>query len=395
MNAPFHLFHNLWDGVFTTDFKLDHVRRRCYRLGRLLLARSAHCIVAYDTRFMSNLFAQDVYHYLRLQGVSVSLVPTPVPLPALQSAVDRQQGQYALYVSARNRPYWYNGLVLLGATDPELSLTASDADPTGEDQFSLQRFPASSEQIIPGQDFAAESTLDVRKPYLDMVRTLIDVNIIRRVPLTIFADPMHGSLASYLPAIIGEGSQTKAIEINREIDPLFNKITPLPTTSALSRMCKLVRESDSNVGLAFSADGTILGVVDKNGIPLEQIEIVLLLASYLSNQYRQKGIVIAPPPAAGSPFAHAGADLNSWEEALGFKVELNQHATERLTSLIAGGAENLLVGCTNEGELLLNRYCLYPDALVAGLLMIEIIARGGGALRPSRDDLRELLAVRE
>lgn len=394
MNSRIRLFNNRWDGVFTTDFNLDHVRRRCYRLGKSLLSNNLDCLVAYDTRFMSNLFAQDVYHHLLLQGVPVSLVPIPVPLPAVQMMLEKQQAKSALFISARNRPYWYNGLVLLQPHGFNLSLAAHESDSTGEGELALQRFPATTESSA-GADAASESVIDVRKIYLEAVRGLIDVNLIRRATLTIFANPMHGTMAGYLPAVIGDNSQTKAIEINREIDPLFGKITPMPTPAALVRLSKLVRESDSHIGLAFSADGTILGVVDKSGMQFEQFEVVLLLASYLATQYRQKGVVVTPPPAAGTPFANARADRSTWEDVLGFKVELTANATDRIIEFLYRDDENLLVGCTNEGELILRNYSPYPDALIAGLLLVELMARSGGSLRTSLDELRMLLAVPE
>lgn len=395
MNARFRLFDNFWDGVFATDFTLDHVRQHCYHLGKALLEHNLSCLVAYDTRFMSDLFAHDMYHYLENQGVQVSLVPTSVPLPAVQMALNSQHAQCALFVSARNRPYWYNGLVLLQGREARLSLRFDEAMSTAQGMPEPAPFPSPSDTNTPGQVFFAGSTLDVRKPYLDMLRGLVDVNLIRRVTLTIFTDPMHGTMAGYLPEIIGGGNYTKAIEINREIDPLFGKITPLPEQTAITRLCKLVRESDSHIGLAFSADGTVLGVVDKNGEKLDQLEVVLLLASYLVSQYRQKGIVVAPPPAAGTPLANAVPGLSTWEDTLGFKVELAQDPIQRITEILAQEQQKLLVGCTTDGELIMSKYSLYPDALIAGLLMVELVARNGGSLRTSLDDLRARLAAHE
>ncbi len=395
MKSHPRLVSNIWEGVVASDFTLHQVRQRCYHLGQALVKHKLTCLVAYDTRFMSSLFAQDIYQHLSLQGVTVSLVPNPVPLPAVQFALSKQRADCALVVSARNRPYWYNGLVLLVTRDLNLSLTpeADAPEPTVlHEQPGNRPFPSPTEGNASSQLFVADSTLDARKPYLEMLSNLVDVNLIRRSTLTVFADPMHGTASGYLPAVIGEGSQTKAIEINRETDPLFGKATPLPATTGLSRLRKLVRESDSHIGLAFSADGTVPGVVDKNGEQIDQLEVVLLLASYLTRQYRQKGIVIAPAPAAGSPLASAIASLGSWEQALGFKVELTNNATNRIADSLANENQNLLIGCTLEGEIILNSYSLYPDALAAGLLMIELVARNGGSLRNPLDELRSSLS---
>ncbi|NJO84403.1 MAG: phosphoglucomutase [Blastochloris sp.] len=285
-----------WDGVFTTDFTLAHVRQRCFHIGQALLARGWSCLVAYDTRFMSSLYAIDVYRMLQQQGVAVNLASTPIALPAVQWSLSGRQDRAAIVVSAGNRPYWYNGLVVVRPT-------GSDPLMTGETGFISPAtldggpFPALGAEA----DIPAEQRIDVRSAYLDMLRSLVDVNLMRSLTLTIFADPMNGTMAGCLPAVIGEGSYTKAVEINREPDPLFSLMTPLPATAGLARLRKLVRESDSNIGLAFSADGSALSVVDKTGELIEPLEIALILGAYLVRQQRQRGLVVARRPPKGAP----------------------------------------------------------------------------------------------
>lgn len=379
-----------WEGVYAADFTLEQVRRRGYHLGEALRARGWSCLVAYDTRFMANLFARDIYQGLTFQGVTVNLVSAPVPMPAVQSALERQQASCALMVSARNRPYWYNGLVLLGPDTADLALHPGELAPEA------QPFPPAptSDPLAPaGQKAGNETATDLRGPYLELLRKHVDISLIRRSTLTIFVDPMNGTTAGYLPAVIGEGGQTRAIEINRETDPLFSKLTPLPAEAGLTRLRKLVRESDSHLGLAFSADGTALGVVDKNGEQLELIEIVLLLAAYLSHQYRQKGLVIAPIPAPDSRLAAVLGGLSDWEDTLGLKVELTNNAAARIAAITAKGKHNLVVGCTAEGEMILGRYTPYPDALLAGLMMAELVARNAGNLQALLGELRSRLGT--
>jgi phosphomannomutase len=333
---------------------------------------------------MSNLFAHDIADLLSAQGANVTLAQAPAPLPAIQFALDQQQAHCALVVTARNRPYWYNGLVLLGSAVRDVSLQLYDGT-LSDQEFPSPNFTA---QVQPN---TADQSPDLRGPYLEMLRGRIDLDLIRRSILTIFVDPMNGSTAGYVPVLISDGGQTRAIEINRETDPLFNKLTPLPAESGLTRLRKLVRDSDSHLGLAFSADGTALGVVDKNGDQPDLLEVVLLLAVYLSRQYRHKGLLIAPLPANGSPLAGALPGLRGWESTTGIKVELSNNVGARLAELQGQDRPNLLLGCTPSGELVLGRYGLYPDALLAGLFLVEMIARNGGNLRPLIEEQREWL----
>ncbi len=392
MTSRLRLITNYWEGIVTADFTLEQVRKRSTRLGEILADQALTCLVAYDTRFMSSLFAQDIYRSFTELGVPVSMVPTPVPLPAVQLALNKQRADCAIIVSARNRPYWYNGLVLL---DPGQSTLSLQAEANTAALPPPAPFPEMPEGGTPGQAITTDTTLDLRRPYLDMLQNVVDLSLIRRSTLTVFADPMHGTMVGYLPAVMGEGSQTKAIEINREPDPLFDRLPPLPAHTNLARLRKLVRESDSNLGLAFSSDGTALGVVDKNGEQLTLLDTALLLASYLVRQHRQKGVVIAPPPAHGTPLAAAATrGISAWEQVLGFRVELAENPTERITEFLDDDQQDLLLGCTNAGEIIINKYSPYPDALIAGLLLVELIARSGGSLRASLNELHASLERR-
>ncbi len=198
---------------------------------------------------------------------------------------------------------------------------------------------------------------------------------------------MHGTTAGCIPHIIGEDTQTRAIEINRDTDPLFDSVSPLPGNGSLSRLCKLVRDSDSHIGLGFSADGTALRVVDKFGEIIGLCEMSLLLAAYLNRHYRHSGVAVVPPPAEHSPLATVAAQHAGWQQLLGFAVEISTTPATRIAELTTDSAKPLLVGCTTDGELVMGNFGRTPDALLAGLLYIELTARNGGSLRPLLDEL--------
>ncbi len=379
-----------WHGIYTVEFTQAYVEQACTTLGAAIRQRKLTCVVAYDTRFMSNLFALSAYHILEQHGVAVVLCPSPTPLPALQYSL--KAGQCTVLITAGNMPYWYNGITVIepiGATRlPDVR------PPTAVVAFASGAFPIPDPPPSPqAMVTAVERTRDVRGEYLDMLRTLIDLDAIRSATMTIIVDVMNGTTAGLLPAVIGEGSYTKAVEINREADPLFSYTTPLPAAASLARLRKLVHESDSHLGLAFSADGTALMVIDKNGEPVDPLELALVLASYLVRQQRQRGVVVAPPPLAGSPLEAAAQHLATWEQALGFKVELSQHVAARVAELAAQEHNTLLIGMTAVGECVLSRYTSYPDALISGLLLLELIARSGGSLRSQLDAVRSRLGA--
>ncbi|EFO79050.1 phosphoglucomutase/phosphomannomutase alpha/beta/alpha domain II [Oscillochloris trichoides DG-6] len=376
MSPRYRSLNYTWEAVYAADFTLDHVRRRGAMIAAGVVARGWSCLVAYDTRFMGNLFARALYADLLARGVQARLAACPTPLPAVYAALERKLADCALVVTARKRPYYYNGLVLI-APPPGMTLGVPDEQP--QSSFPPLIDPAPLPPDLP----------DLRAEYLESLRGVVDLDLIRRVSMTIFVDPMNGTTAGGFTALLGDGGQTRAIEINREPDPHFAKVTPHPAESGLLRLKKLVRESDSHLGLAISADGTALAVIDKSGEQVNLTEVALLLSSYLVRQHRHKGLVLLPPPASDTAFN--AARLAAWEEATGIKLELTLDTDARIAELLAQDRPGLLLGLNRDGEISIGRVAAYPDALLAGLLVTEMVARSGGSLRALLDAQRDQL----
>ncbi|HEU5101760.1 MAG TPA: phosphoglucomutase [Roseiflexaceae bacterium] len=364
-----------WVGIYTADFTLGGVRERCLRLADALLANKWSCLVAHDTRFMAGQFARYAYRLLEARGVQVSFCPTPAPFPAVELALEQRRADTALILTAGNQPFWYCGMIAL---TPALSQPLLEDNPVAQaDAGEASEFPA------PALDSAERNPFDLRGPYLEALRATVDIDLIRRTTLTVFVDPMNGTTSGYVPAAIGEGGQTKAIEINRETDPLFGRQPPHPAEAGLNRLRKLVKESDSHLGVALSADGRAISVADSAGELVSALDLMRLLAIYLSRQHRQRGLVIGPLPPEGEP-----ASLRAWADEAGLKVELLADPAARIAELVAQDRTGLLVGATAAGELTLGRFSGSPDATLVALMLIEVSARFGGKLRALMDETK-------
>jgi phosphomannomutase len=365
-----------WEGIYTADFTLDGVHRRSQQLAQTLLANKWSCLVGHDTRFMAGQFARYVYRSLEAQGVPVLFCPNPAPFPSIELALEQRKADTALLLSAGNQPFWYCGMIVLAPpTDQQPLQIAPGApiDPPEDPQFPQLAL-----------DTTEQTQVDLRAPYLEALRNAVDTDLIRRATLTVFVDPMNGTTSGYIPAAIGEGGQTKAIEINRETDPLFGRQPPQPTETGLNRLRKLVKESDSHLGVALSADGRALSAADNTGELVSPQDLALLLADYLNREYRQRGTIVVPQP----PDAAAIASPRDWDASSGVRVEAVANPAARIAELIAQDRNSLLVGATTNGEITLGRYGASPDATLVALLLLEIVARFGSKLRTLVEDVK-------
>jgi phosphomannomutase len=368
--------HFDWKGVFSADFTLASFQRRCQRVAETLIARKWSCLIAHDTRFMAEPLARYAFYSLAQFGARVSYCPTPAPFPAIDLALGQRRADTALIVSAGNRPFWCNGVIVLAPLED----SPLAGEPSVEPPSAALPFPP------PALDASDNTQVDLRTPYIELLRDAVDMDLIHRATLTVFVDPMNGAGSGYIPATLGEGGQTKAIEINRETDPLFGRQPPQPAEAGLHRLRKLVKESDSHLGVALSADGRALGVADNMGEVVPPLDLTLLLAQYLNRQYRQRGAIIVPAPPEGAPDVHP--QIRAWEDASGLKVELSSDPALRIAELLSQDRNSLLVGTTASGEVTLGRYSAAPDATLAALVLIESVARAGSRLRAQLDEMK-------
>lgn len=361
-----------WEGVYSADFALADVRRRCRRMAEVALAQQWGCLVAHDTRFMGAQFARYAYRLLEPTVPRLGFCPTPASVPMIELAIERRRFECALLVTAGNRPHWFNGLHVL-APLAETNPFEGGTEPLSEPPAPF--FP--TEPLPPSE----QTQIDLRTPYIDALRELVDIDLVRRSTLTLFVDPMNGTTSGLVPAILGEGAQTRAVEINREADPLFNRQPPLPSEATLARMRKLVKESDSHLGVAISADGRALGVADNTGELATPLEVALLLAQHLSRQHRLRGLIVVPQQAVPPGVA-------AWEAATGLKIEFAADPPTRIAEIVAQDRAALLVGVTAAGEPTVGRYSGSADATLAALLLFELIAVSAGKLHPQLEELR-------
>ncbi|GAB4121699.1 MAG: phosphoglucomutase [Roseiflexaceae bacterium] len=368
------LQYHRWEGIVAADVTLVGMRQRAAALATHVVQRGWTCLVAFDTRFMAGQFALDALRTLEAAGASCLFCPTPVPIAAIERALDQRRADCALIMTAGSRPFWYSGLLAL---TPPIDQDLFHGDLPLADQ--VRPFP-------PTSDTTESPTIDLRSLYIDNLRTSVDVELIRRSTQTIFVDPMSGTASGLIPAVLGDASQTKAIEINRESDPLFARQTPHPLEAGLARLRKLVRESDSHFGVACSADGRAIGVVDTAGELLSPYDLALVIGQHLSRHYRQRGLVILPPSPPGAQEIVGGA--RAWEDAYGLKLEQREATGVRIAELSERDRASLVVGITPTGEVTLGRMLGVPDALLAALVLLEAVTRSGMKLRPLLLQLR-------
>lgn len=296
-----------WRDVIADGFTFDNVRRVVGALCSVLRAQGAPRLLAigYDTRFLSDEFAQAAAAAAERAGFSVRLADEPTPTPALSFATRELRAGAGLMVTASHNPPRYNGLKLKGpfggpvseeftrAVEAALAEEAGGGEPSavGRAGAPFGREVAAAAEDGPEADPGAALPLAIREAYLARVRSLVEPELVRRAGGPWIVDAMHGAARGWLVEALASLG-VPAVEIRARPDPTFGGANPEPIAANLGPLCEAVRSEGAAGGLALDGDGDRLAVVDETGEVLDAPHLFGLLLRHLADVRGARGRVV-------------------------------------------------------------------------------------------------------
>ncbi|MGA2285575.1 MAG: phosphoglucomutase/phosphomannomutase family protein [Dehalococcoidia bacterium] len=366
-----------WRAIIGDDFTFANVRVCAQSVARFLKESgmaSRGLIVGYDTRFASEDFAAAVAEVIAGNGIKAYLCDRATPTPTVSWAVlDKQAGGAAMITSSHN-PWRYNGFKYkpeyAGSASPEV--VAKLEAPLEEIQASgaVQRMP-----LAEAQKQGLIELFDPRPAYMAQLKKLIDLEPLRAAGFTVCVDAMYGSGQGYLPELLA-GGRLRVIELHGERNPLFPGIgAPEPIGRNLTGLMELVRREKADVGLAVDGDADRFGLVDENGVYVDQLQVFGLLTYYLLEARGERGPIIKSLTTTRMVMRLGELyNVPVYETRVGFKY-LGPKMIET----------NGLIGGEESGGYAFRGHLPERDGVLAALAMLDFMVRTGK--RPS-----ELLA---
>ena len=281
-----------WRAVIAEDYTFEHVRAVAQAtagwLRRTGQARSG-VVVGYDTRFLSDAFANATADVLAANGIAVALASRAAPTPALSHAVLDREAAAGVVITASHNPARWNGFKIKQAAGnsapPEVTSEIEEAVPAILDGAG----PAVGAD---GDGTTRIERFDPNPPYLASLREFVDLERIREAGLRIAVDSMYGAAGGLTAAAIGEGATT-VHELHAEPNPAFPGMrAPEPIAPNLGPLMRLLQEGGHDVGLATDGDGDRFGLVDERGRFLNQLQVFALLVRYLLEVRGERGAIV-------------------------------------------------------------------------------------------------------
>lgn len=380
-----------WRGILGVDITVERLLPVAAAAARELESSapaglgSREVVIGYDRRFLAPELAEAIGSAVRGAGLEPLLSDSPTPTPASSWAVVQRQALGALVITASHNPPEWLGLKIKGpfGGSVEGDFTARVEQRLAGGGITVPIPPPQTD----GSREAREPRFDALATYLSGLRAKIDttalVSGLQRIGLRVIVDPMHGSAAGVLPALLGPEAVTSSTirEIRGNRDPLFGGNPPEPLAPYLGELIAAVQASSDAgqpaVGIVFDGDGDRIAAVDERGRFCSTQLLMPLFIDHLARARQLPGVVIKT--VSGSDLMQQvaeGLGRTVLEKPVGFKYI----ASEMLTG-------EVLVGGEESGGVGFGMHTPERDAPFAALLLLEALVEGGLPLGARLDAL--------
>lgn len=372
-----------WRGILGVDITVSRLLPAAAAAARELESSapegltSREVVLGYDRRFLAPELAEAIAAAVRGAGLEPVLAATPIPTPAASWAVVERGALGALVITASHNPPEWLGLKIKGPFGGSVE---------GDFTQRVERRLAAGGITVP--IVGGTERFDALGAYVAGLRQKVDTAALasglERLGLRVIVDPMHGSAAGVLSALMREEAGASGViqEIRHWRDPLFGGHPPEPLAPYVGELIAAVQRSTAAgnpaMGIVFDGDGDRIAAVDERGRFCSTQLLMPLFIDHLARARALPGSVIKT--VSGSDLmALVAQDLGRTvlEKPVGFKYI----AAEML-------AGEVLVGGEESGGVGFGMHLPERDAPFAALLLIEALVEGGVPLGARIDALQ-------
>ncbi len=314
-----------------------------------ILKNNNKIIVCRDGRLSSPKMAEHLINGLKDSGSSVIDIGVG-PSPMLYFAANLLKSDGAIMVTGSHNPSNHNGFKIMKGTVPFYGDDIADIG---------KRANEGNWTLSPGGSVEEK---DLEKKYIESLLKCSKINVINK-NIKVVWDSGNGSagkvmqkLVNYLPG--------NHLLLNEKIDGNFPSHHPDPTDpDNLNQLIKLVKKSNSDLGIAFDGDGDRLGVVSSTGDIVWGDQLIAFLAKEVLKN-NPNCSVIADVKASESIFKEIkrlGGNPVMWKTGHSFiKSKMKEIAAP-------------LAGEMSGHIFFSDRYYGFDDALYAALRVLELV----------------------
>lgn len=378
-----------WRDIIGEGFTFPGVRVCTQAIAEQIFKEKNHIkpvVVGYDTRFMSEKYAEEAAQILANNGIEVRFSNRDVPTPVVAFEILRSEAAAGINITASHNPYTYNGLKFStawgGPALPETTHAIEALCAVIKESEVATKTKAEarySSKLVRQEDF--------RPAYVEQIKSLINAQAFKKKKLKIVVDVFHGTGRGYLGEILRDlGCDVEVLNESRDV--YFEGRGPDPSTEGLAKLIAAVKKSKAHLGLATDGDADRFGVVDSDGTVYAANDILALFTKYLHTSRGWTGVIAKSVMTTHAINAIARKyGLTVKETPVGFKHigEVMKEAD----SVWPSKEGEFVLGAEESGGFTMRGHVPEKDGVLACLLAAEMTAASGLSIK---DQLKELHA---
>lgn len=353
-----------WRGLIARDFTFENVQKVALATARYLKNKfgedNLSVVIGYDTRFLSQQFAEETALVLAWQGIKVQITDGVSSTPQVSYHTKQKNASLGVVITASHNPAIYNGYKVKanfgGPAKPE------DIAELEVELKKLWNKPPQFKMKTLGEykKLGLIKHFDAKESFLRYIKKKIDIQAIHDAGFKILYDPMHGAGINTLKLLL-----PNADEIHGEYNPSFGEVDhPEPIAECLGTLSQKVIEGKYDIGLATDGDADRLGLMDHEGNFVDSHKIFMIMLKYLYEIKKKRGAVAKTVSLTTMVNLFCEKHkIKLYETPVGFK-----HIAKLMVE------EKILIGGEESGGLSSIVHIPERDGLFNSLLILEIMS---------------------
>lgn len=340
-----------WRGVIADNYTVENLQVVAQAIADYL-KEGRTVAIGYDTRFMSDYFAQKVAEVLSSNRIKVFLSDRFIPTPVLSFTVKKRRCDLGIMITASHNPAIYNGLKIKVASGgaADLALTRKI------ESFLYKTRP----KVSPANEIKKDNFV---QDYYRFIRSYLDYSLLKDQKFKVVVDVMFGSGNTYLAEILSD-AKIKFEFLRNGINPSFGGISPEPIARNLTGLIEKLKNNEFDLGIALDGDADRIAACGPRGVFIHPQKILGLIILHLYQDRKLNGGIVKT--VCGTNLINNIAQkfkLPLYETPVGFKY-ISELMVQK--DILAGGEEAGGIGVKN--------YIPERDGTMIGLLLLEMMA---------------------
>ncbi|MEP5566763.1 MAG: phosphoglucosamine mutase [Halioglobus sp.] len=355
------------EGAITPDFMLK-LGWACGRVFSRLAANDGHCmvIIGKDTRVSGYMFESALEAGLVAAGVDVKLLG-PMPTPAVALMTRTQAADAGIVISASHNAFHDNGIKFFSASGSKLP---------DEVELAIEAELDEPLETVDSRNIGKVlRVVDAAGRYIEFCKSTVPEGFNLR-GMRIAVDCAHGATYHIAPSVF---SELGAEVISLGVQPDGFNINEGVGSTDTAALAALVKEQNTDFGIAFDGDGDRVLFVDADGTLVDGDELIYIIARHrLASGASDAGVV-------GTLMTNLGMEVALREEGLQLvRAQVgDRYVKERME------VEGWSLGGESSGHIICSDVTTTGDGIVAALQVLRAIRDSGQTLGALRSGMKK------